>query len=76
MVRVADPEPAGRVMVCGFCQREFREDAAQPTCQACPLSKACRFVRCPYCGYENPAAPTAPAWLDRIRRWAGGGNDP
>lgn len=70
MVRPADLERGGRVLVCGFCRQEFREDTAQPTCQACPLSGACRFVRCPHCGYENPAAP---AWLERVRRWAAGG---
>lgn len=72
MVKWVESETPGRVLVCGFCQREFREDAAQPTCQACPLSRACRFVRCPHCGYENPAPP---AWLDRVRRWAGGRHD-
>ncbi len=55
-------------MTCGFCGRTFEEDRAQPTCQACPLSRGCRAIRCPHCGYENPAVPAAPAWLLRLRR--------
>jgi hypothetical protein len=50
--------------VCGMCRSEFEEDRAQPTCQGCPLSRACRFVRCPECGYENPATPS---WLKSLR---------
>lgn len=59
-----------RDVVCGFCGREFAEDTGQPTCQACPLAGACRFVRCPHCGYENPVRP---AWLDRFKRRIEGG---
>jgi rubredoxin len=51
---------------CGFCGAEFEEDRGQPTCEACPLSKACGFVRCPECGYENPRSP---GWLDRVKEW-------
>lgn len=51
-------------MRCGLCLRNFEEDKAQPTCAACPLSKACRYVRCPHCGYENPAMPT---WMRKLR---------
>jgi hypothetical protein len=72
MVKPAHVEPDGRLLVCGFCQHEFRVDAGQPTCQACPLSGACKFVRCPHCGYENPAAP---AWLERVRHWRRGRDD-
>ncbi len=52
---------------CGFCGRPFEEDRAQPACERCPLSVACKAVRCPHCGYENPAVPAAPAWLTRLR---------
>ncbi|MEJ2502773.1 MAG: hypothetical protein P8177_05555 [Gemmatimonadota bacterium] len=55
-------------VTCGFCGTEFVEDVGQPTCEACPLSKACGFVRCPECGYENPRPPR---WLDTIRKWVG-----
>jgi rubredoxin len=52
-------------MTCGMCARTFDEERGQPSCQACPLSSGCRFVRCPHCGYENPVEP---AWLLRLRR--------
>lgn len=57
-------------MTCGYCAREFEEDRGQPACRSCPLASACRWVRCPYCGYENP---TPPAWLERVRAWVEGG---
>ncbi len=59
-------------MTCGYCRQEFTEDTGQPTCQACPLAGACRFVRCPHCGYENPAEP---AVFARLRRLFGGRDD-
>lgn len=57
---------AVRSLVCGFCGREFEEDRAQPACGACPLARGCRWVRCPYCGYENPETPR---WLERLAGW-------
>lgn len=60
------PRTDGSPLSCGFCGREFSEDRSQPVCQSCPLARACRFVRCPYCGYENPERP---AWLDRFGAW-------
>lgn len=51
-----------RRVECGLCGRTFREDRGQPACEACPLARACRYVRCPHCGFENPVTP---AWLDR-----------
>lgn len=54
-------------MTCGFCGRAFEEDRGQPACRQCPLAGLCRFVRCPSCGYENPAQP---AWLGRLRKRA------
>lgn len=53
-------------VTCGFCGTAFVEDTGQPTCEACPLSKACGFVRCPRCGYENPRPPK---WISTIRKW-------
>jgi hypothetical protein len=59
--------PAGaKLIVCGFCAREFPEDRGQPACRGCPLSSGCHFVRCPDCGYENPLPPD---WLRRLTRW-------
>lgn len=64
----------GRQVECGLCGRRFREDRAQPVCAGCPLARACRYVRCPHCGYENPVEP---AWIERGRaregRREGGG---
>lgn len=53
------------VITCGFCRTEFEEDRGQSTCLACPLSGGCRAVRCPDCGYENPAVPR---WVEALRR--------
>ena len=55
---------------CALCREYFEEDRAQPTCQACPLSRACRYVRCPHCGYENP---TVPGWIKNLRELTGYG---
>ena len=52
------------MVTCGFCRRTFEEDRAQPACQACPIAIACKAVRCPHCGYENPVAPR---WLGRLK---------
>ncbi len=65
---------ASPIIRCGFCGTEFREDRGQPTCAACPLStRVCRHIRCPQCGFENPATPDwvgrAPAALQRLKEW-------
>jgi hypothetical protein len=57
-------------ITCGYCGRNFAEDQGQPTCASCPLRGGCRFLRCPHCGYENPATPP---WLDRLRNWLSSG---
>ena len=57
---------AGLDVTCGFCGSTFVEDRGQATCEACPLSRACGFIRCPECGYENPRPPK---WLAAVRRW-------
>lgn len=48
------------MVTCGFCGRPFRGDQAQPVCGMCPLAGGCGHLRCPHCGYENPATPR---WL-------------
>lgn len=60
------PRTDGGSITCGFCGRDFFEDRAQPACQSCPLAQACRFVRCPHCGYDNPLNP---AWVERLGTW-------
>lgn len=58
-------QPLNRTQTCGYCGRAFRPDPAQAACRSCPLSTACRYVRCPDCGYENPVEPS---WLGALRR--------
>ncbi len=58
------------MVTCGFCRRDFEIDRAQPACNACPLAVACKAVRCPHCGYENPVAPAMPGWVARLRTLA------
>jgi hypothetical protein len=52
--------------ICGYCGESFAEDQGQPACGSCPLRGGCHYVRCPHCGYENPAAP---GWISRLRSW-------
>lgn len=66
------PKGADAAITCGFCGQEFEEDRGQPTCRSCPLGEACRFVRCPHCGYENPARP---GWLERLAALFGADED-
>jgi hypothetical protein len=61
---------ASRTIRCGFCGGDFAEDRGQPACAACPLATACRSIRCPLCGYENPVTP---GWIQRLEKWL---NDP
>jgi len=55
-----------KAITCGYCGQEFAEDQGQPACASCPLKGACRYLRCPHCGYENPSAPP---WVERLRGW-------
>jgi hypothetical protein len=41
-----------RYVTCSFCGNRFDPAAAQTACQACPLQRGCRLVRCPACGFE------------------------
>ena len=54
------------LVTCGSCRRVFTEDRGQPACRSCPLGSGCVFVRCPYCGFDNPVEPP---WLTKLRRW-------
>lgn len=58
---------------CGWCGRAFREDFGQPACRACPLTRLCGRVRCPHCGWENPARP---GWRKSGGRADDGGSPP
>ncbi|GAB4253810.1 hypothetical protein [Deferrisoma sp.] len=50
-------------MRCGFCGREFSEEAARKECGACSLFGGCKNVKCPYCGYEMPREAGWVRWL-------------
>ncbi len=50
-------------MKCALCGFEFDERQAHNACAKCPMTKGCKLVRCPNCGYET--APT-PEWLKKI----------
>lgn len=53
------------MVTCGFCQEDFEEDRGQPSCHACPLGADCGLIRCPYCGFENPATPK---WIGFLQK--------
>lgn len=62
-------ERTERVITCGFCGVVFQEDRGQAACRSCPLAAAtggCHSIRCPQCGYENPATPD---WMERLASW-------
>lgn len=39
-------------MKCPFCGLGFDRENADASCEGCPLSKGCKLIRCPNCGYE------------------------
>ncbi len=51
-------------MKCSFCGHEFDENEAVPACSGCLMSKNCKLVKCPNCGYEMPKEPK---WLKAIK---------
>ncbi|MBO8126311.1 MAG: hypothetical protein H0Z38_03640 [Firmicutes bacterium] len=61
-------------MKCGFCGREFPEEAGYQSCGTCPLAKlkgnSCGMVKCPYCGYENPKETGLVKKIRSLRRKA------
>lgn len=52
------------MMRCGLCGFRYDEKEAQKSCQSCPVTKGCRLIRCPNCGFETPPEPK---WLTYIR---------
>lgn len=50
-------------MKCAVCGYIFDEKKSVPSCKACPMSKGCRMIRCPNCGYETPPED---GWLKNI----------
>lgn len=61
------------MITCGFCGRQFSEEAGSNSCASCPLSKlkgknGCGMIKCPYCGYENPLESGLVKKLRLLRR--------
>lgn len=52
-------------MKCSLCGLEFDEDKAHRACGDCLLTKGCRLIRCPNCGFETPPEPK---WAKRFRK--------
>ncbi len=58
----------GDRMKCGFCGYEFDAAEGQATCGGCPLAGQCTLVRCPRCGYDNPAEAQLVGLVRRLRQ--------
>ncbi len=55
-------------MKCSLCGYEFKEKESLSSCRGCILTRGCRLIRCPHCGYEVPAEPR---WLRRFIKKGG-----
>jgi hypothetical protein len=54
-------------MRCALCGLEFEERDVVASCEGCPMNRgSCNMLRCPNCGYENPAEPQL---LKIFKRW-------
>jgi Fe2+ transport system protein FeoA len=52
---------------CPMCGIEF-EKAGSVCERSCPVSSACKTVRCPACDYEFPEGARSVSWLQRLFR--------
>lgn len=52
------------MMKCTLCSFRYDEQEAQKSCSSCLVTKGCRPIRCPRCGFETPPEPK---WLKTIR---------
>lgn len=50
-------------MKCAFCGYEFSENDAAASCKGCSMTKGCKLLKCPRCGYETPPEPK---WLKKL----------
>jgi rubredoxin len=53
----------GGFVKCSFCGYKFDEEKADLSCKGCFMTKGCRLIKCPNCGYEMPPEPK---WLKKI----------
>lgn len=50
-------------MKCAMCGKEFTEEQSTSCCKGCSLTKGCKLIKCPNCGYEWPKEPD---WLKKL----------
>lgn len=55
-------------ITCGMCRREYTADESRIVCSNCAMIGAggCQKVRCPHCGYEQPAPARLPSLLKSL----------
>ena len=53
-------------MKCDMCGLEFDQTEAQTACAHCPMSRGCKMLRCPRCGYEMLPEPKLVSWLRKL----------
>jgi Fe2+ transport system protein FeoA len=50
---------------CSLCGFEFEKQSA-PCAASCALSRYCKLVRCPNCGYEFPEPSRSLTWFQKL----------
>jgi len=59
-------------VTCPLCGSEYDEHVGLACHAGCPMSRGCRLLKCPHCGYEMPAPTGLTRWLGR---WLGRGHE-
>lgn len=54
-------------ITCGYCNKLFAEPNVAG-CADCPHSSACKKIKCPYCGYDNPPISELLKWLEKLKK--------
>ncbi|MGH7144431.1 MAG: ferrous iron transport protein A [Terriglobales bacterium] len=53
-------------MNCACCGNDFEAAAARKQCRSCALFGGCSMLKCPRCGYEQPADTRLTRWLKNL----------
>lgn len=53
-------------MKCVICGYNYGIEESKGSCARCPFSTGCLMIRCPNCGFEEPANSTI---LDTLNHW-------
>jgi hypothetical protein len=53
-------------MKCVICGYNYGIEESKGSCARCPFSIGCLMIRCPNCGFEEPANSTI---LDTLNHW-------